>query len=224
MSFRVSRGYMKYRKRPYNMTTRAANAEATRKRIRIAALALYHGTPVEDFTLEEVARRAGTTVQTILRAFGSKDELIYAALDEMAGGGVFLKPTPPGDVKAAVAAFFDIYEGVGDLVIERLNEEQRRPALKPSLDEGRKNHRLGVETAFAPQLDARQGASRRELLVMLTVFTDVYVWKLLRRDMGFDRAASEAILRKMIGSVLGEEKSHATDSLAKLVRRREPAT
>ena len=36
--------------------------------------------------------------------------LVYAALDEMAAGGVFLKPTPPGDVAAAVAAFFDIYE------------------------------------------------------------------------------------------------------------------
>jgi AcrR family transcriptional regulator len=205
------------------MTARAAKAEATRKRIRIAAMELYHGTPVEDFTLEEVARRAETTVQTILRAFGSKDELIYVALDEMAGGGVYLKPTTPGDVKAAVAAFFDIYEGVGDLVIERLNEEQRRPALKASLDDGRKHHRLGVEAAFAPQLAARQGASRRELLTMLTVFTDVYVWKLLRRDAGLDRAASEAIVRKMIGSVAAEEKSHGTDSLAQLVRRREPA-
>jgi AcrR family transcriptional regulator len=214
---------MKIKKRSYSMTARAAKAQATRKRIRVAAMELYHGTPVEDFTLDEVARRADTTVQTILRAFGNKDELIYAALDEMASGGVFLKPTPPGDIKAAVAAFFDIYEGVGDLVIERLSEEKRRPALKPSLDEGRRHHRLGVEAAFAPQLDARHGASRRELLGMLTIFTDVYVWKLLRRDMLLDRPASEAIVRKMIGCVIAEEKSHGTDSLAQLVRRRKPA-
>jgi len=205
------------------MTARAAKAEATRKRIRVAAMELYHGMPVENFTLEEVARRAETTVQTVLRVFGSKDELIYAALDEMASSGVFLKPTAPGDIKAAVGAFFDIYEGVGDLVIERLSEEPRRPALKPSLDEGRKHHRLGVEAAFAPQLGQRHGSSRRELLTTLTVLTDVYVWKLLRRDMGLDRSTSEAIARKMITSVIAEEKSHGTDSLAQLVRRREPA-
>jgi AcrR family transcriptional regulator len=205
------------------MTARAAKAMATRKRIRVAAMELYHGTPVEDFTLEEVAQRAGTTVQTVLRAFGSKDELIYAALEEMAASGVFLKPTAPGDVKDAVAAFFDIYEGVGDFVMQRLNEEQRRPALKASLDEGRKHHRLGVQAAFAPQLEERQGAARAELLTTLIVLTDVYVWKLLRRDMGLSRTAAEAIVRKMIASAIAKEKAHGTDSLAELVGRREPA-
>jgi AcrR family transcriptional regulator len=214
---------MKKRTRRYTMTARAAKAVATRKRIRVAAMELYHGTPVEDFTLEEVARRAGTTVQTVLRAFGSKDELIYAALDEMAASGVFLKPTAPGDIKAAVAAFFDIYEGVGDFVMQRLNEEQRRPALKASLDEGRKHHRLGVQAAFAPQLEERRGAARAELLTALVVLTDVYVWKLLRRDIGLGRTTAEAIVRKMITGAIAEEKAHGTDSLAELVRRREPA-
>ena len=92
-------------------------------------------------------------VRTVLRAFGSKDELIYAALGEMAAGGVFLKPTPPGDVKAGVSASFDIYEAIGDSVIRRLNDEQRRPALKPLLDQGRENHRdaekLGVQVMEA---------------------------------------------------------------------------
>ena len=47
---------------------------------------------VEDFTLKEVADRAGVAVRTVLRAYPSQDELIYAALGEMAAGGVFLKP------------------------------------------------------------------------------------------------------------------------------------
>ena len=99
------------------MTTRAAKAEATRLRIRQAAMALYCSAAVEDFTLEEVARRAETTVQTVLRIFGSKDQVIYAALDEMAAGGVFLKPTRAGNVKGTVSGIFDIYESIGDLVI-----------------------------------------------------------------------------------------------------------
>ncbi len=101
---------MKKGKRRYDMTARAAKAQATRAHIRAAAIELYLQRSIEEFTLDAVAARAGTTVQTVLRAFGSKDELVYAALEDMAAGGVFLKSTPAGDVKAAVAAFFDIYE------------------------------------------------------------------------------------------------------------------
>jgi AcrR family transcriptional regulator len=210
-------------KRTYNMTARAAKAAATRKRIRVAAVELYCARPVEEFILEEVAQRAGTTVQTILRTFGSKDELIYAALDEMAAGGTFLKPAQPGDIKAAVTAFFDIYEGVGDFVMQRLNEERRRPGLKPSLDQGREHHRDGVKAVFAPQLERLHGPARSQLLTALIVLTDIYVWKLLRRDMALSRSAAETIIRKMIIGTVEQEKTHGTDSLAELVRRREPA-
>jgi AcrR family transcriptional regulator len=214
---------MKRRKRTYVMTARAAKAEATRARIRASAMEVYLKEPIEDFTLEAVATRAGTTVQTVLRIFGSKDELVYAALEEMAAGGVFLGPATPGDVKAAVSAFFDIYESVGDLVMERLNEERHRPALKPSLDQGRENHRDGVKTVFAPQLERLHGAARAQLLSMLVILTDVYVWKLLRRDMALSRPAAETTVRKMILGVIEQEKADGTDTVAELVRRREPA-
>jgi len=214
---------MKKGKRRYDMTARAAKALATRERIRASAMELYLRRSIEEFTLEAVAAQAGTTVQTVLRAFGSKDELIYAALEDMAAGGVFLKPTPAGDVRAAVSAFFDIYESVGDLVMQRLNEERRRPALKPSLDQGRENHRDGVKTVFAPQLERLSGAARAQLITMLIVLTDVYIWKLLRRDMGLSRPAAEAIVRKMIAGAINQENIHGTDTLAELVGRREPA-
>ena len=155
---------MKKNTRAYTMTARAAKAEATRQRIRQSAMQLYCSRPVEEFTLEYVAQRAGTTVQTILRIFGSKDELIYAALEEMVAGGAFLKPSRPGDIKAAVTAFFDIYEGIGDLVMQRLNEERRRPALKAVLEQGRENHRDGVRTTFAMQLERVHGAARAQLV------------------------------------------------------------
>ena len=214
---------MKLHKRRYAMTGRAAQAEATKARIRASAAALFCEGPIEDFTLDEVANRAGVAVRTILRAYPSKDELIYAALKDMAAGGVFLKPAASGDIRAAVSAFFDIYESVGDFVMQRLAEERRRPALKASLDQGRDNHRDGVKTAFAPQLERRHGAKRAELLTMLIAVSDVYVWKLLRRDMGLGRAAAESIVRKMIERVIGQEQANGKDPLAELVGRRQPA-
>jgi AcrR family transcriptional regulator len=209
--------------RSYVMTARAAKAAATRARIRTRAAALYRERPIEEFTLEEVARRAETTVQTVLRIFGSKEQLIYAALEEMVEHGMPLKPTAPGDVGAAVAAIFDIYEGMGDLVIERLSDELRRPALKEGLELGRKNHRDGVRAAFAPQLARASGQARAELFEMLTILTDVYIWKLLRRDRKLGRRAAEAMVCKMIDRVAGKEKAHGEDSLVELVGRRKSA-
>jgi AcrR family transcriptional regulator len=214
---------MKLTKRPYVMTNRAAKAEATRERIRASAVALYCERPIEDFTLDEIAARAETTVQTVLRAFGSKDELIMAALGELAARGVPLKPATPGDLRAVVGVIYDIYETSGDLIIQRLGDERRRPGLKPGLDAGRKNHRHWVTEAFAPQLAQRQGTERAQLLDMLVVATDVAVWKLLRRDMAHSRRAAEAIVIKMISGVTEAEASHGKDSLAELVGRREPA-
>jgi AcrR family transcriptional regulator len=219
----VSVSNMKRVKRTYDMTARAAKAEATKARISASAVELFCTRPVEEFTLDEVAKGASTTVQTVLRIFGSKDELVYSVLEDMAAGGTFLRPTEPRDIKAAVAAFFDIYETMGDLVIERLSEERRRPGLKRGLDQGRENHRDGVKTIFAPQLERLQGAARTQLLTILIVMTDVYVWKLLRRDMAMSRPAAEAIVCTMIRGVIQHGGSNGKDSVAELVRRRQPA-
>jgi AcrR family transcriptional regulator len=214
---------MKSRKRRYNMTERAAKAEATRERIRASAMALYSASAIEEFTLDEVARRAGTTVQTILRAYGSKEDLLFSALEAMADTDTPLKASPPGDIAAAVAAIFDIYETMGDAVIQRLHDEPRHPALKTLLDRGRNGHRNWVKTAFAPFLHERQVSDRTQLIHALNAATDVYVWRLLRRDGGLSRAAAEAIVRKFIIGVVQREQSHGADPLAELVGRRQPA-
>jgi AcrR family transcriptional regulator len=209
--------------RSYHMTARAAKTEATKERIRSSAVQLYNERAIEDFTLEEIAGRAGTTVQTVLRVFGSKEDLLFAALSELAAAGSSLKVTPPGNIPAAVTAIFDVYETMGDLVIQRLGDERRYPALKSVLEQGRHNHRDWVKTAFAPYLEQQQSSERTQLLNALVAATDVYVWKLLRRDRGIGRSAAEAVVRKLIIGVTKQEQANGTDSLAELVRRREPA-
>ncbi len=215
---------MKLSKRPYVMTARAAKAEATRTRILASAMQLYTERAIEDFTLDEVAEHSATTVQTVLRIFGNKDKLIFATLGELAARGMSLKPTPPGDVEAAVTAIFDVYEAMGDLVVQYLNDERRRPSLQPILQQGRENHRDWVKSIFAPQLKRQSGGARAQLLNILDVATDVYVWKLLRRDQALTRSAAEAIMCRMINSVANMESANGKDPVAQLVGRRQPAS
>ena len=150
---------MKSAKRRYVMAARATRMAKTRARILDCARALYVERGIDEFTLEEVARRADVTVQTILRIHGARERLFFAALDKLARSGVPLKPTPPGDVSAAVAAIFDLYETSGEMILQRLADELRRPELKKTLDEGRADHRKWVNLVFAPQLQSCEKAS-----------------------------------------------------------------
>src|SRR3954464_7179095 len=68
-------------KRAYTMNARARTVEETRARIIDACVALHGERPVTDIGLEDVAGRAGVSVQTVLRHFGSRAGLEEASFD-----------------------------------------------------------------------------------------------------------------------------------------------
>ena len=214
---------MKTKKRGYVMTARSAKAEATRERICESVMHLYRDRPLDEFTLEDVAKRAGTTVQTVLRAFKSKDNLVFEALGRFTKtGSPFVAdrpgafyPSPPGDVPAAVKSVFGVYETIGDVVIRNLANEDSNSALKPLLDHGRTSHYDWLKSTFAPQLKRRAaGGARQQLFHCLVVATDVYTWKILRRDLGLSRSAAQAAAIEMIEAVIVEENANGTLSVA----------
>lgn len=212
------------KKRRYVMNARSAKADAMKERIRESAVQLYCERSLDDFTLEDVARGAETTVQTVLRVFGSKDNLIVAALERLMTQGGQMPTTTPGDIAAAVTSIFDLYETIGDLVIQRLADERRVTAFKASVQQGREGHRDWVRRVFAPQLQSEAGSARSQLLNSLIVATDVYTWKRLRRDLGLTRPAAEAVVRRIVEGVTKREKGHGEVALAELVGRRQSAS
>jgi AcrR family transcriptional regulator len=209
------------KKRAYDMTSRAAKAAGTKQRICESTVALYAERSIEEFTLDDVAEGADTTVQTVLRIFGSKDELVYEALSHLGTAGGGIRPTPRGDVAAAVRAIFEVYESIGDLVIRRLADALRRPQLRPALEDARGRHRLWVKQAFAPQLERVRGAARTHLYHALVVATDVGTWNVLRRDTALSRTVAEAVVRQLIdGVITREERNNGSHPVAELVGRR----
>jgi AcrR family transcriptional regulator len=195
-------------RRPYRQTTRAAAAEATRERILDAFLQRMRESWFDEVRLEDVARDAGVTVQTVIRRFGGKDGLL-AAMHERAGDEIRTRRAAPvGDVDAVVRALSEDYEAVGDLVMRLLAQEDRYPVLRRLTDAGRLGHRSWVHECFAPWLLHLSPEGAERTLDRLVVATDLYVWKLLRRDMGRPIAAYQSFVRSLIHGVLAEANTH----------------
>jgi type II secretory pathway component PulM len=66
-------------------------------------------------------------------------------------------------------------------------------------------HRRWVEEAFAEQLAARPPRERRTVLLALVAALDVYVWKLLRRDLAVGRATAEQIVVRLVEGALADD-------------------
>lgn len=189
--------------RPYVMRARAAAAEETRLRILRAVIDATNDRPIASIALADVAERADVSVQTVLRQFGNKDALLDAATELAAGEIVEERATPPGDVEGAVQVLFDHYEARGDGAIQLLAQESWDERAMRITTTGRALHRRWVEDAFAPLVADHADGERSELIDLLVVATDVYTWKLLRRDRELSRTAAERRVKRMINSILG---------------------
>jgi AcrR family transcriptional regulator len=183
------------------MVARAEAAAATRERTLRAAWRHFSDHAYEQVRVADVASDAGVSEQTVYSRFGTKDQLFVAAwVWAMGREGERRDQAPVGDVREAVRLLYDSYEAQGDAGLRVLAEEDRIPAIRQMTDAGRAWHRDWVERTFAPLLAGSRGPARERRLVALVVATDVLVWKLLRREMGLDRATAERIVIEMITS------------------------
>ena len=182
-------------KRAYLQVARAESAAATGERILDAAVEVFWEGPSDHVSLDEVARRAGVTVQTVIRRFGNRDGLFAAAAArEMEKVRERRDEAEAGDVPGAVRVLLDHYERLGDRVMRLLAEEERSPGLRDVIEGGRALHREWCARVFAPALE---GAPRRRL-AQLVAICDVYTWKLLRRDAGLSRRQTELALLELL--------------------------
>jgi AcrR family transcriptional regulator len=190
-------------RRPYRQTARALATEQTGARILDAFERRIHEAWFDEITLEQVAQDAGVTVQTVIRRFGGKDGLLEAAWRRLEEEIRERRRAPAGDVRSAVRAIVRDYEHVGDLVMRALAQEERHPALKATNDIGRAHHRGWIEEAFAPWLTGLPREARQRRVDALVAATDLYLWKLVRRDMARPARQVEAVMMDLIRGVIG---------------------
>lgn len=191
-------------KRAYNQTSRAEQAEANTQRVLDAAVHLLRTIPkLADLTLDDIAAESNVTVRTILRHFGTRDALLESAFTALGDDiSSHRQETRPGDVDAALSSLLTHYEKDGDLNIRALQQESDYDIVHQALERGRSYHREWIETVFAPQLKPLTPAARKQRVTELYAATDVYLWKLLRRDLGNSAAATSATMHNLVRAVL----------------------
>jgi AcrR family transcriptional regulator len=187
---------MKSERRPYRQTARAAAATATRERILDVATEHFLQRYYDEATLAAIAREAGVSQQTVINHFTSKEGLLEAAVDRI---------DPERHRRAGaddpVAAVVADYEPHGDATIRMIALEERVPALAPFLSRGRAGHRAWVQEAFAAQLPPEGDPAREQAVNLHVVATDIFTWKLLRRDMGLSRAETVEAMRALVAAL-----------------------
>ena len=185
--------------RPYTMTARSRAAEQTRVRILDATAELAGERLVADISLERVAQRAGVSVQTVLRRFGSRAGLFDEAQRYAEGRIVEERRAPVGDVDAAVEALVDHYEKRGDAVLLMLAQEGTDALTASVTARGNRSTASGSRRASPRSWPGPTIPRADDLLV---VAMDVFTWKLLRHDRGLDRATTEARIRRLVTALL----------------------
>lgn len=191
--------------RPYAQHVRAESTRATRARILDAVVELVLDRADTGFALADVAGSAEVSVQTVLRHFGSRDRLFDEAMHHASATVAEERRAPVGDPPEDIRILVDHYETRGDGVVGLLAQEAHDPRIAAVVRGGRASHRDWVRTVFAPWLRGLGEAEAGERVRLLVVATDVYSWKLLRRDMGLHRVAAEQHMLRLVTAVLTSE-------------------
>lgn len=182
--------------RAYVQRDRAAAVQRTREAILEAAVGLGYRQPLAQVTLPAIAAEARVSVQTLLRQFGSRDGVIDAAVAWARPEVLAERTADADDVEASLAAIVDHYERVGDGVLLLLGQESWEPVAARVTSPGKRLHREWVEKVFP--------ARPAEIHDLLVVATDVYAWKLLRRDRGLSRDDTLARVTAMVEAVIAD--------------------
>jgi AcrR family transcriptional regulator len=193
------------RKRTYRMGARADAAEQTLIRIQDSALDLFCARPFQEVTLQAIAEAAGVTLQTVLRRFGSKENLFTEAARSRTEIIFARRKVPvPGDPVSTVESIVASYEEMGDLNWRGVQQEEQFPLVKRIFDTARARHHAWVEASFANALEDARGSERERRVLLLFAATDFYMWKLFRRDLQLGRAATAARMLDIVRAHLAD--------------------
>jgi AcrR family transcriptional regulator len=192
--------------RTYNMEKRAAAAEATRRRILEATLALHTEQGIHPTSLQDVAERADVALGTVYRHFPTMDELVHGcgklAMQLMGLPEPSEVParfegarTPSERLELLVGEVAGIYRDWA-IAFHRVRES------RDHFQRVARDYRAmqGLIDAFVDEA-LRPLRPRRDERAAVRALLDDRVWQVLL-DRGLDSAAAERELLKLVFAVV----------------------
>ena len=197
------------RPRAYDMTKRSDAEGGTRRRVAEAALSLFKERDYDDVSLNEIARAAGVSHQTVLNHCESKAGVLLAASalfsEEIRNLEV---DAVVGDVTSVVHTTCIRYEVLGDANARWAAMSTRAPEVAEGLARGRSGFQSWLEEMLGDLMPGDDDpAERRRVLLGLHAALDVFTWKLLRRDLGLSQEQTEAQLTDLVLGVLARHRT-----------------
>ena len=195
--------------RAYDMTKRMESVEGTRRRIAAAALELFMERDFDAVSLNEIARAAAVSHQTVLNHCGSKAGVLLAA------GALFSERVRDleadalaGDVVSVVRTTCRRYEVLGDANVRWEAMGARAPEIADGLARGRRSFQSWLHEMLGDLMPGDdEPEEQRRVLLGLHAALDVFSWKLLRRDLGLSREQTERQLTDLALGVLARHRS-----------------
>lgn len=186
-------------KRPYRMTVRAEATKATGDAILDSAISAFGQLPFEQVTLKDVAAQSGVTVQTVIRRYGSKEQLFEAVVESERERIVTSRTvSADADLETALGALVDHYETDGNKVLRLVAQEHHSTLVREVVQDGRRIHRQWVERHCGDALVGTRGQERQRRIDAAIVATDLGTWNLLRRDLRLERDEVEATMLNLL--------------------------
>lgn len=189
--------------RPYRMTARAEAAAQTARDILKATVALWREQSLDEITLQAIADRAGVSVQTVIRRFGSKEGVFDACIEsDTAGVRIERARAPAGAVDEALDVLMAHYERDGDAILRTLLLEDKLEAAAAIAASGRREHRTWCLRVFGPYLPPAESDDLEHRVDAFVAATDLFVWKLLRRDLGRSADETKPVIRALVEGLI----------------------
>lgn len=185
--------------RRYRKTTRAESERATGEAILAAAFTAFSTQRFDRVSLKSIAEQSGVTVQTVIRRFGSKEELFEALVKRETPRIIESRDVPnEAGLAAALAALIEHYERDGDTVLNFLSQEDLFEPIRRIVETGRRVHRRWVERYCGEILAGTNGERRERLVNAAIAATDLSTWRLLRRDLGLSKDRVLSVMTELL--------------------------
>ena len=200
---------MNEEKRSYNNSNRLVEAEQTKLGIMKAFGRLWTRYSIKDITLTMISEEANVTTRTILRKFGSKEELINESLSfDPAGISADREGAKVGDVDEILKNLLSNYEAIGDAAIRTIHLEPELDIARKIGAKGRILHRDWCTRMFAPYLPERQSTDFEIQLASFIAATEIYLWKLLRKDLNLSKEKTFSVFKNIVEGLIYKNNSN----------------